>query len=269
VRFALNGVMFVLLGEQLPGILSRAVDALERFNQLDPWWLLVYAVAVNLGLACLRFLWVWISFWLTALLPTTRGGTPVEKPTLRLIAAMSVAGVRGAITLAGVLSLPVTLADGTAFPMRDLAIFLAASVVIVSLTIASVTLPRLLRALSLPSEPPHEAEIDRARSDAAEAAIRAIEEASHTLASGQRDADLHAEAAARVMDLYRRRIEGQTTGEDAARVRRCGDIEQQLRLAGLRAERDRLFALARAHAISDESCRKLVREVDLMEERLR
>lgn len=269
VQFALNGVMFVVLGEQLPGILSRAVEAVERFNHLDPWWLLVYAVAGNLGLACLRFLWVWISFRLAAFLPTTRGGAPVEKPTLRLIAAMSVAGVRGAITLAGVLSLPVALADGTTFPMRDLAIFVAASVVIVSLTTASVTLPRLLRALALPSEPPHEAEIDRARSDAAEAAIRAIEEASHTLASGRRDADLHAEAAARVMDLYRRRIEGQTTGEDAARVRRCDDIEQQLRLAGLRAERDRLFALARAHAISDENCRKLVREIDLLEERLR
>jgi CPA1 family monovalent cation:H+ antiporter len=149
---------------------------------------------------------VWISFRLTAFLPTTRGTTLVEKPTLRLIAAMSVTGVRGAITLAGVLSLPLALADGTAFPTRDLAIFLAASVVIVSRTVASVTLPRLLRSLGPDSEPTHETEIDLARSDAAAAAIRAIEETSHTLASGQSDADLHAEAAARVMDLYRRAL---------------------------------------------------------------
>lgn len=89
------------------------------------------------------------------------------------------------------------------------------------------------------------------------------------MASGQSDADLYAEAAARVMDLYRRRMEGQTTSENAIRIRRCDTIERQLRLAGLRAEREALFALARAHSMSDKNCRNLVREIDLQEERLR
>jgi Na+/H+ antiporter len=269
VQFTLNGVMFVLLGEQLPGILASAIDADQQSNHLNPWRLACYALASNLALACLRFAWVWISFRLTGFLATLRGEAPAEKPTLRLIAAMSVAGARGAITLAGVLSLPLALADGGAFPARDLAIFLAASVIVVSLTAASVALPRLLHGLVPPSEPAHEAEVDRARNAAAEAAIRAIEEALHRMAGGQSDADLYAEAASRVMDLYRRRMEGQTSSENAIRIRRCDDIERHLRLAGLRAERDALFALARAHSMSDKNCRKLVREIDLQEERLR
>ena len=269
VQFALNGVMFVLLGEQLPGILGRAIDVVQQSDQLNPWWLAVYALATNIGLACLRFGWVWISFRLTSSLATLRGETPAEKPTLRLIAAMSVAGARGAITLAGVLSLPLVLADGTAFPTRDLAIFLAASVIIGSLAVATLTLPSLLQGLVPPSDPARETEIDRARNAAAKAAIAAIEAALHAMGSGKSDADLYAEAASRVMDLYRRRMEGQTASDNAIRIRRCDDIERDLRLAALRAERDVLFALARAHSVSDRSCRKLVREIDLQEERLR
>lgn len=269
VQFALNGVMFVLLGEQLPGIWSGAVDALQHVNHLSPPWLAIYALCANLGLASMRFLWVWISFRLTVFLASSRGEAPREMPSLRLIAALSVAGVRGAITLAGVLSLPLVLSDGSAFPARDLAIFLAASVIIVSLTAASVTLPRLLQGLAAPSQSSDEAELGLARNAAAEAAIRAIEEALHGMASGQSDADLYAEAASRVMDFYRRRIEGQTASDNAIRIRRCDSIERQLRLSGLHAERDTLFALARAHSMSDKNCRRLVREIDLQEERLR
>ncbi len=269
VQFALNGVMFVLLGEQLPDILAGAMDAVQESNRVNPWWLAGYVLAINLGLAGLRFLWVWISVHLTVWLAKRRGDTPPQKPGLRLIAAMSVAGVRGAITLAGVLTLPLMLSDGTLFPARDLTIFLAAGVIILSLTASSIALPRLLRGLVALEESTQAREMDGARVAAAEAAIRAIEVALHDMASGQNDADLYAEAAARVMDLYRRRTAGQLLTEDAARVRLSDAVERQLRLAGLSAEREVVFALARAHTISDESSRRLVREVDLLEERVR
>jgi Na+/H+ antiporter len=269
IQFALNGVMFVLLGEQLPDILSGAVGAVQESNRLNPWWLAVYVLAINLGLAGLRFAWVFFSVRLTAWFAQRRGDSPAEKPRLRLIAAMSVAGVRGAITLAGVLTLPLTLEDGSLFPARYLMIFLAAGVIILSLIASSVLLPRLLDQLVAPAEPAHLEELDRARMLAAEAAIRAVEEALHRMASGQSDADLYAEAAARVMDLYRRRSAGQQVSEKATQVRRVAEVERQLRLAGLAAEREVMFGLARVHAISDATSRKLVREVDLLEERFR
>ena len=269
VQFALNGIMFVLLGEQLPAIFAGAVDAVRESNHENPMWLAVYVLAINFGLAALRFAWVWVSgrfaFWLAK----RRGEPMAEKPSLRMIAVMSVAGVRGAITLAGVLTLPLVLGDGTPFPARDLAIFLAAGVIILSLTASSLLLPPLLRGLQTPAESAEEAEIELARVKAAEAAIPAVEAALHQMAQGHADADLYAEAGARVMELYRRRINGSSGGESAERLRRADWIEARLRVAALCAERDTLFALARAHEISDQTARKLVREIDLQEERLR
>ena len=268
MQFALNGVMFVLLGEQLPAILAGAVNVVQQSNHDNPWWLAVYVLAINFGLACLRFAWVWLSIRVTAFVATLRGEVAAEKPSLRLIAAMSVAGVRGAITLAGVLTLPLALPNDAPFPARDLTIFLAAGVIIMSLIASSIALPRLLAGLPA-LEPAHDVEVERALAASSEAAIRAVEEALHGMASGHSDADLYAESAARVMDLYRRRLEGQMTSENAARIRQGDDIERRLRLAALRAERDTLFALARADEISDATSRELVRDIDLLEERIR
>lgn len=182
---------------------------------------------------------------------------------------MSVAGARGAITLAGVLTLPLFLADGSEFPARDLAIFLAAGVIIMSLVVASIGLPILMKGLDLPPEASHEAEEDIARAAAARAAIRAIEQEQHILAEGRSDADIYADAAARIMDLYRRRLldTGTQTGEEKEHIRKIDDIERSLRLAGLRAERDEVFRLARGSHIEDDLMRKLVREIDLMDAR--
>jgi len=176
--------------------------------------------------------------------------------------------VRGAITLAGVLTLPLTVMDGSEFPARDLTIFLAAGVIIMSLLAASFLLPFLLRGLQSPTETVRDDESDFARAEAAKAAIRAVEEATHELAAGQSDADVYADAASRVMDMYRRRLEGNTAGEHAARIRLGEEIERKLRLAALRAERDTIFALARSNGLSDDKTRVLVREIDLLEERL-
>jgi monovalent cation/hydrogen antiporter len=269
VQIALNGMMFVLLGEQLPGILSGALRVVQDANHLNPWWLVVFALAINFGLACARFIWVWVSVNLTRYWARRRGEPATARPSVRLVAAMSVAGVRGAITLAGVLTVPLTLNDGAPFPVRDLMIFLAAAVIIVSLLAASIGLPRLLLGLAMPSDSADEEQRYRARGIAAEAAIRAIEQAAHEGASVDQDAEVYADAAALLMDSYLRRFEGEMTAENAAKVRRGSEIERALRLAGLAAEREALFALARSEALSQENSRKLIRDVDLMEERLR
>jgi Na+/H+ antiporter len=267
VQFALNGIMFVLLGEQLPAIFFGAVDVVRESHHENPWWLVVYVLAINFGLAVMRFAWVWVSLYLSYRLARRKGDTERKPPGLRLVAAISVAGVRGAITLAGVLTLPLMMMDGSPFPARDLAILLAAGVIILSLTAASLFLPPLLSGLHLPAETIEEDEADFAREEAAKAAIRAIEEAAHEMAAGQSDADQYAEAASRLMELYRRRLEGHVGGEQSVRVRRTAEIERRLRLVAIRAERETYFALARSSRISDARTRALVREVDLMEER--
>lgn len=267
VHFAANGIIFVLLGEQLPQIVAGAARVVEETGHHDPAWLLIYIVAINLALAALRFLWAWASLRFVLFRAARRGKT-VDKPSWRLVAATSLAGVRGTITLAGVMTLPLAMDDGSPFPARDLAILLAAGVIIVSLVAASVALPRLLNNLSLPPEPSNQEEEDGARTAAAEAAIRAIEQAQHKMGEGRADADLYIDAGARIMELYRQRIDGRSkTGDERELARRIDDIERKLRLAGLQAERDEIYRKARSRRLSDDAARKLVREIDLLEAR--
>jgi Na+/H+ antiporter len=270
VQFSLNGIMFVLLGEQLPSIFRGAANSVEQSGHANPWWLAVYALAITAGLVLLRLVWVWTSLRLT-LYRARRRGEPVAKPPRRLVLAMSLAGVRGAITLAGVLTLPLAMPGGAPFPARDLAIFLAASVILLSLIMASLALPRLLKDVSFPEESAEQREEDGARRQAAQAAMRAIEQSQQARTAEAEDSEVFDEAAARVIALYRRRLkdDGGVESSAAAQVRKTDEAERALRLAGLKAERNAIFVLAREGSISDETARKLVREVDLLESRYR
>nr|WP_206364708.1 Na+/H+ antiporter [Sphingomonas populi] len=267
IQFAANGIIFVLLGEQLPEILSGLDQTVELTGHASPWWLALYVAAIMAGLAALRFVWVWVSFRIT-LLRRAPGGEIGSSPPWRLFAAMSFAGVRGAITLAGVLTLPLTMGNGTPFPGRELAVFLATGVILTSLVMASVGLPLLLRGLTMPPEPSQQAEEDMARIAAAEAAIKAVERAQHALAEGRDDADVYAAVGARIMDGYRERIESRAAEGDVRHEARANErIERDLRLAAVQAERDQIIRIARERRIGSELANKLMRELDLLEVR--
>lgn len=264
IQLSANGVIFVLLGEQLPRIISGAIETVEATGHQNPWWLAVYVVAINAGLAALRFVWVWVSLQLMLF----RVGRRSASPSWRIIASMSFAGVRGAITLAGVLTLPLVTNDGMAFPSRDLAIFLAAGVILVSMIVASAALPILLRDLRMPVDTSDQVAEDAARIAAAEAAISEIERVQHRLADGRKNADVYVAAGSRIMELYRKRIENRTKeGEEAALARLSEKVERDLRLAAVRAERAEIFRRRRNRMIDAETARKLIRELDLVEAR--
>jgi Na+/H+ antiporter len=273
VQFTLNGIVFTLLGEQLPGILRNAVRSVDESGHLEPWWLAVYAAAISIGLILLRFLWVWLSLRFTLLQARARGESRVS-PSWRIVVATSLAGVRGTITLAGVLTLPLALSDGSPFPARDLAIFLAAAVILVSLLVAAIALPRLLKNLQVPEESDQRHEEDLARKSAARAALVAVEGERQKLAASSdlvEDGELFTACAERVSQLYQRHVDRLGGEADIApeQARRIEQVERQMRLAGLRAERAELFRLARERKISDEVSRKLVRNLDLLEARQR
>ena len=260
IQFTLNGIMFVLLGEQLPRILQGAIATVRESGHVNPWWLAAYAVAITAGLAALRFVWVWLSLQVRVLRHGRRNGV-ADKPGWRLILATSLAGVRGAITLAGVLTLPLLMPDGSPFPARNLAIFLAAAVILLSLVVASIGLPRVLKGLEQQQE-------DRARIAAANAAIESIKKAQHEIQEHTPAAatDLCTDAASRVIAIYQSRVRGGDNGDaDARRLRKADAVERKLRLAGLRGERAEVLDLARHRKISDETSRKLVHEIDLVE----
>lgn len=268
IQFALNGMIFVLFGEQLPRIVSGAAWIVTETGHLHPIWLLVYVLTIYAALVLLRFGWVWVSLRFT-MFRAARLGRDIQKPPVRLLIAASLAGVRGAITLAGILTLPLFMNDGiTPFPARDLAIFLAAGVIVVSLIVASLGLPIVLKDLQLPPQPDHHQQEDEARIAAAKAAIRMIDELTNKMSEGRTDADRYSDVGTRLMEFYRHRIEGHgKTGEDAETVRKLEEAERRLRLAALRAERDEYYRLGRRRQLPDDIARKLVREIDLLETR--
>lgn len=266
VQLAANGSIFVLLGEQVPALLSAAPKTMLSTPHQETWWLGVYVVLIVAALGTMRFVWVWISLKVTFFRARRRGVAPPES-SLRLVMAISLAGVRGAVTLAGVLTLPVVLNDGTPFPARDLAIFLAAGVIVASLLLTTFALPRTLRGLEQPTDEATRAEEDRARLAAAEAAISAIEVARNMMISLHADANQHMAAAASVVDLYRKRID-RLTANDASTVNVDADeIEREFRLVGLRAERVAFVKIGRDRSLDYLTLRKIMRELDLLEAR--
>lgn len=270
VQFTTNGVMFVLLGEQLPRILSKSGTTVQQAGHQEVWWLAGYVLAISAGLAILRFIWVWTSLRLTLFWSSRRAARGRDKPfpRMKLILAISVAGVRGAVTLAGVLTLPLVMTDGSPFPGRDLAILLAAGVILALLFTSSLGLPWLLKGLKFPPDPSSQRQEDSARIAAAEAAIQAVERSQHEMADGREDADLYTSAAARLMEVYRQRIERCSHDPAVAEIdRRTEEIDRRLRLIGLRAERDEILSLIRKRKVEGEAARRLIREIDFAETR--
>jgi monovalent cation/hydrogen antiporter len=267
LRFAANGSIFVLLGEQVPSILRAAPQTVLLTGHADPWWLGLYVVVLVAALAALRFVWVWASLTVPFFgVPLHRAMSPSAR--WRVVLAMSIAGVRGAVTLAAVLTLPVKVTSGSPLPGRDLAIFLAAGVIVLSLVLASVALPHALKGVELPEDgAPLEDEV-KARTASAHAALRAIELAEGALPEDAADADLHAQAAARIATLYRQRLHPYACDDDSSPQRgRAHELERGLRLLALRAERDEVVRIGGERGIQELTMRKLVREIDLQEAR--
>lgn len=282
IESAFNGAIFLLLGLQLPAILGTMLDA----GRHSGWQLAGYVMAMSTALLVLR--WIWLTLAMQgSLLKAHMEGRMAERPSWLLTLATTLAGIRGAVTLAGALSVPLMVDGHTPFPARDLLVFLAAGTILFTLVVGSVGLPLVLRRLPAPAEPVEVREERHARLAACRAAI-----ASMALGAAQtEDANpgwlaQYQEAAGRLTQDYRRRIdllddaaanaatpaspEAQAESPEAVRQRRQRYlVELELRLSCLKVERDTLYAERHAHNINDESLRSLVGELDLSEISLR
>ncbi|MCV2219008.1 Na+/H+ antiporter [Thauera sp. Sel9] len=278
VESAFNGAIFLLLGLQLPSIIGTTLEQAG-----EHWWVPVgQVVAISLALLLMR--WLWLSTGVhTSLGRAHAEGKLAEKPSRLLTLATTLAGIRGAVTLAGALSVPLLLNDGSPFPGRNQLVFLATGTILFTLLIGSIGLPLVLRRMPPSGEPASMQEERQARLAACKAAI-----ASMVLDKTQADtADpqwlaQYQESAGRLTQEYRKRIdlldddtppatpEAQAEAPDAILQRRQRYVvEQELRLQALHAERNALYAERHAHRINDESLRSLVAELDLTETALR
>ncbi|MBK1781080.1 Na+/H+ antiporter [Advenella sp. WQ 585] len=261
LQFTLNGFMFILLGEQLPTIFNEAIDLVNQTGHHNPWWLLIYAAVISLALTAFRFIWVTICVYIPRLI--SRNGRQSGIPAWRYIFILSFAGVRGAVTLAGVMTLPFLLPDQSEFPGRDIAIFLAAAVIIISLIAASIVLPLLLKGVA-PSQEFHISYTNQRKM----AIQTAYEQAADHLKSLIDELDKNDHLDKQFYDEVKTRLLAEFVNgfrlEDEEKNLEYDKYlaERALRLALIDQARSSIFQLARKKIISDELARELVERLD-------
>jgi Na+/H+ antiporter len=252
--FALNGVIFILIGLQLRTLAQSAGPG--ELGALAWQGLLVSLAAI-----VTRLVWVPIAAWLPRQIPAIRARDPL--PPWRAIAIISWTAMRGVVSLAAALALPLVAADGRPLPLREQIILLTFVVILVTLVLQGLSLAPLVRRLDLPDDRTLEREEIHARDHAVRAALdrlgqlqgqeRGVEE---QLADLRR----HYEDRARMIAARREEVPASSSLADAAFKR--------ARYETLTAERLALLGLRDRGAISDEVLLDLERELDLEADRL-
>lgn len=264
LEFVFNGMVFILLGLQLPGILETSITQAELDPTIQTWNLFADVAIIYGALLLLRFSWLWSMKKISKRVLTKR---PLQfsNYTTRELWVASFAGVRGAITLAGVLSIPLFLSDGSAFPSRYQLVFIATGVILLSVIIGVIALPPLLRGVVVADKSASRDEIRLARAAMAEVAIVSLNKMEERLTASSEeniDSELLKEVSSRVIGTLRRRTGSKDEVENTLLIE---NLERRFRLTALRAERGELYHLRATQKISNETLQKLLHDLDLLE----
>lgn len=257
IEFLLNGFTFLLIGLQLPAV----IQALSGHSRLQLLW---YAGTIIVSVILVRILWVFPAAYLPRwLFKGLRRRDPY--PGWRTVGIIGWTGMRGVVSLAAALALPLKTQNGAPFPGRDLILFLTFSVILATLVGQGLTLPSLIRWLGV--------EDDRlGQKEECEARLLANQAALARLAEAAASESIRPEALQRLRAEYEERI--QVLSEQCSEKSGGGpdrlfskDYEQ---LAGeaLRVERATILHLRNERVINDEVLRRIQHDIDLAEARL-
>jgi len=250
--FSLNCLVFILIGWQLSAIVARLTD--YTVAQLFFYGTFVSAVAI-----VVRFIWIYPAIYLPPVFRAARGES-VPVPQEGEVFIMSWCGMRGIVSLAAALALPVELVDGSAFPERDLIIFLTFVVIAVTLVIQGLSLKPLIRRLQVGRDWSIQEEQQRAKMALGKVAIAAID-------AVVANDGVSNELAERIRAEFAEQIT--LTVPDGIVLRHSGaDDAKRLRAAAVKAERHELIRLWRENQISDEVLHKIEEDLDYQESRI-
>jgi CPA1 family monovalent cation:H+ antiporter len=261
VIFLVNVVIFVLIGLQLPFVLRALRD--YPVGSLLSW-----CVAVSVGVIAIRMLWVFPSAYLPRMLfRKIREREP--KPSWQSITVVGWTGLRGVVSLAAVLALPVQTASGQPFPYRNLLVLLTFTVIVATLLLQGFTLRPLVRLLRLPED--HSSEEEQLM-----ACVYATEQALERLAELENEKAAPPAVLDRVRGFYedrlvevRAELEQETGSETRERPEEFQSIaEQRIWWAAARAEREAILVLRKTGKIGDEAMHSIERGLDLLEARI-
>jgi monovalent cation/hydrogen antiporter len=253
--FVLNGLVFLLIGLQLPYILPG-------IRGYGTGRLALVGLLFSLVLIALRLIWVFPGAALSIFIRRRFLHQHVPTPRPKGVFIVGWTGMRGVVSLAAALSLPYTLSNGQPFAQRNLILFLTFSIILITLVVQGLTLPPLIRALDLTGSREEQHEELTARRILLERVIASFRAQLPTASEDERhDID-------DMIHVYQHRLEATRdpaleSNPDALRHARRG----QLRLDALAIERSALLELRDRGLVSDDVLRRLEYEIDLSETR--
>ena len=252
ITFLLYGFVFILTGLEMPQLL-RSLTLTTAIQ------LVGIGVAVTGVLVAVRALWIFA----TAYVPPLLRGQPRTPHLFAHSLVLSWAGMRGVVSLAVALALPLSLPDGGPFPAREAILVVTLTVIVLTLLGQGLTLPWLIRALRLGADVEVREEEGSARQELVQAATRRIDQLYEVWPG-------HRPLLDRLRDMYRDRSEHverqrdpSTDGEDRELIE-----HREIRRTIIDSEREALLRLRTEGAIDDDVMRSLERELDLEEQRM-
>jgi CPA1 family monovalent cation:H+ antiporter len=256
LEFILNGLIFVLIGLQLPSIMGGLKG--YRFTTL-----MLYGLLFSTTLIAIRLIWVFPGAAMANLIRRRLLGQREKRPAPRLTFILGWTGMRGVVALAAAQSIPLTLSDGSPLPHRDLMIFLTFSVILVTLVLQGLSLAPLVRALGVAGPVGPDCEEKEARRIVIDGGLRYLAE------SRAQDREELAPVYDDLSHHYRERlleIDGDRNPDPL--VDDHLSLNRRLKFELLRVERQIAVQLRDQGRINDAVLRKLERELDLSEARL-
>src|SRR6266571_4214885 len=236
---------------------------LRAWNRESLTGAILSASIICAAVILVRFVWVTPAAYLGRLVKSKRRRHDAI-PSWQHIAIVGWTGMRGVVSLAAAFALPLALPDGRPFPGRDYILFVAFSVILVTLVLQGLTLPPLIRKLGIPHDAETDDEERLARVEANKAALEWIEKA-------RANGDFSPDSVDRLRAEYDERIEQLEICADNPDDRR-GEIAtpryQRLQHHALRVERKTIIRLRNERVINDDALRRIQRDLDLAEARL-
>ena len=260
--FVLNGLVFIIIGLYFPSLVTR----LAAYNVSD---LIIWSLYLTLTLIIIRFAWVFGIAHATKF-AAKRAGKPDPYPNWQNVFIVAWTGMRGVVSLATALALPLTIAYGTDFPDRDLIIFLTFSVILLTLALQGLSLPWVVKKIGVAYEWKVLYEDWTARKAAAESALETLKEI------GQSEHNAH--AIERIASHYQDRIFSLGDGPNTplfskeppnASNHPLIQEEHEIWQNVLNAERNAVVQLRQNFTIGDDTKNDILRDLDLMHNRYR
>ncbi len=251
--FILNGVIFILIGLQLPIIMNHITS--DSMGML--FW---YGTVVSIAAVVARIIWVfpgaYLPRWFSKSIRERESDTNV-----RAVSIIAWSGMRGIVSLAAALGLPLMVSETKAFPNRDLIIFLTFCVIFVTLVFQGMTLRKLIEWLGVKTDDRHLKEEEKIRLNLAASVIEHIEE---NYSLGMSDAVLNQIKSKYEIRIQRIRKDESQEQMTAGQIAELHRIQYEL----LNRERELILRLRKEGKVNDEVVRKIEYELDLEEARL-